>query len=101
MKRELASVIESLTEKVNILSSQKDRIAEENRQLSETIANLQQQIEDLRKENTLLDRDNHFLILSHRLADTPEALVESRRFISALIRKIDRCITLLKDDAEL
>ena len=33
MKRELASVIESLTEKVNILSSQKDRIAEENRQL--------------------------------------------------------------------
>lgn len=55
---------------------------------------------DIKELRDSLDRqvmDNKFLTLSHRLAQSPEALVESRKLVANLIRDIDKCIAQLKE----
>lgn len=44
-----------------------------------------------------LSKDAEFLTYSHRLADSPDAIVKTRRHIARLIRNIDTCIALLKE----
>lgn len=41
--------------------------------------------------------DIEYLRVSHKLADSPQSLIETRRRIAGLIRNIDRCIDLLKE----
>lgn len=43
-------------------------------------------------------KDIEFLSMSHRLADSPEALVAARNKISKLLRTIDSCIRMIKED---
>ena len=54
------------------------------------------------QEDSLLiqkaQKEIDFLSLSHRLADSPKALVDARSIISKLIKNIDNCIRLLKED---
>ena len=43
-------------------------------------------------------KDIEFLSLSHRLADSPEALIEARTIVSKLIRTVDNCIRLINEE---
>lgn len=55
---------------------------------------------DLKMTREELDKvalDNRFLTLSHKLAQGPEALVDARKMIAAMIRDIDKCIAQLKE----
>lgn len=54
----------------------------------------------LRLTRQELDRaksDAQFLRVSHRLASSPDSLVEARRLIAGLIRNIDKAIAELKE----
>lgn len=54
----------------------------------------------LRQTRQELDRaksDAQFLRVSHRLASSPDSLVEARRLIAGLIRNIDKAIAELKE----
>lgn len=54
----------------------------------------------LRLTRQELDRaksDVQFLRVSHRLASSPDSLVEARRLIAGLIRNIDKAIAELKE----
>lgn len=101
MERSLTTIIDSLSSKARHLVSQRESLKEENADLKEEIARLKGTIDEDMNRIASLEKEVEFLKLSHRLADSPEALIESRRIVAALIRKIDRCITLLNDDAEI
>lgn len=53
-----------------------------------------QAAEEARRRSEL---DIEYLKVSHRLADSPDTLIETRRHIAQLIRNIDRCLDMLKE----
>lgn len=91
-----------------LLKSVDDKVAE----LSAIHVGLKARIKSLEDENALLSRkleetemklrqaetDSEFLTMSHRLADSPDSIISARRRIARLIRTIDNCISMLKDE---
>ncbi len=97
MAATLSATLKSIEEKTGRLIAQQEEL---HRRLEEVTAErdeLRRQIGVLSAELDKAGLDNKFLRMSHRLADNPEAVVETRKTIAALIRKIDRCIALLKE----
>lgn len=55
-------------------------------------------VEELSRKLDKALTDVEFLTLSHRLADSPDSLIETRRHIARLIRNIDKSISMLSSD---
>lgn len=79
-----------------------DRLVLVQREKDEEIARLAKErdellheVDELRKELEKEKLNAEFLRMSHRLADNPDSIVETRRHIASLIRNIDRCIEQL------
>lgn len=97
-KPELLTSISALSKKVDLLFEQQ-------KSLKEKIKNLESENEFLKSQH-LADmselqkahKNIEFLSLSHRLAASPEALIEARNKISSFLRTIDSCIRSLKED---
>lgn len=60
-------------------------------------ADLRLQLDRTRSELVQARHDARFLRVSHRLAASPDALVEARRMIAGLIRNIDKALADLKE----
>ena len=60
-------------------------------------ASLRHEVEALNRQVAQLESDMRFLRVSHRLAASPDALVEARRMVAGLIRNIDKAIADLKE----
>lgn len=50
------------------------------------------------KRRRRTEKDVEYLTMSHRLADNPDTIIETRRHISRLIRNIDRCLEMLENN---
>ena len=87
----LESKISELIESRTQLKTQVAFLEEENRQLKSQL---------LEKDNRInsLSNDLEFLTMSHKLADNPDALIATRRKIARLIRTIDTCISMIKEE---
>lgn len=93
---------------ISILSQISDKITELEairQQQNSRIKFLEEENEDLKeklKEQTQLlhqaNIDKEFLTMSHRLADSPDSIISTRRRIARLIRTIDNCISMLKEE---
>lgn len=59
---------------------------------------LQTQLSETRAELDNTRKDVEFLTMSHRLADSPDSVISARRRIARLIRTIDNCISMLKEE---
>ena len=101
MARDLSQAVRSLRAKIVSLASQRDEAREEIMRLRSETTKLRAELDETRKELDEARMEVDFLTVSHRLADTPGNLVSARRRIRRLIAKIDRCVTLLKDDADI
>ncbi|MBD5207037.1 MAG: hypothetical protein HDS79_02020 [Bacteroidales bacterium] len=97
MATSLISVIEELQSRISDLSERVESLREENRELREDVQVLRREVSDLTTERDRAKLDAEFLAVSHRLADNPDTIIETRRIISGLIRNIDRCIEMLKE----
>lgn len=82
-----------------------DRLTAQHTELLRQLEDLKARNEDLEQELRQTQQDLHnaridveFLTMSHRLADTPDALVATRRHIARLIRTVDSCIAMLRDE---
>ncbi len=93
-----AANMAEIFQKINRLATQRDDAIARCARLEDKIADLQAELKDTGKrlEKALLDVE--FLTVSHRLADTPEALADTRKLIEGLIRKVDSAIRLVKND---
>ena len=87
------------------LSRQIDTLTENNKNLERKLEAIHEENESLKRqhetdilEKERLKKEIEFLSLSHRLADSPEAIVSARNKISTLIRTIDSCIRMINED---
>ena len=101
MARLLASIIKDLRRKTLALAAQRDQMSASLERLSRENLTLKEELEICRKELESTRMEVDFLTISHRLADSPENLISARRRLQRLIAKIDRCVSLLKEDAEI
>lgn len=93
---------ESLLVKLERLRTAATEMAERNARLAARNAQLESENEELRRAAQQADADRQraeldveFLRVSHRLADNPDSIIETRRHIAKLIRNIDRCLEML------
>mgnify|MGYP002533817516 CR=1 FL=1 len=96
MAANLSTILQSIRQKAMELSARCDELEKENAMARAVIADLRAQNEQLEREMQALRSDNDFLIVSHRLAQSPDEIVKGRRLITGWIREIDRCIAELK-----
>lgn len=90
---------------ISQLSNTIDRLLKKQEKMTERIRELEVINEELRNQH-LLDSETiqkyekkiEFLSLSHRLASSPEALIQARKMISGLIRTVDNCIQMINED---
>lgn len=101
MPRTLTGIIRELREKVSELAEERDSAVAESERLAEEVVRLRQQLADSSRDLDLARQEVDFLTVSHRLADSPENLVSARRRLQRLIAKIDRCVALLREDADI
>ena len=95
---ELLTAVKSLSRKV-------DALIETRKSLLDRIKDLEATNAELRKQHDLdvasleeSKKEIEFLSVSHRLAASPEALVATRKKVELLIRTLDNCIRLIKED---
>ena len=101
MARLLTSILKDLRRKALALAAQRDQAATELERLKQENETLRDQLAECRQELHTAKMEVDFLTISHRLADSPENLISARRRVQRLIAKIDRCVSLLKEDAEI
>lgn len=72
-------------------------LRERNRELEQRNAELLRDAQEARRERDKALQDAEYLAVSHKLADSPDVLLDTRRHIARLIRNIDRCLVMLKE----
>lgn len=87
-----------IREKIRELAAQRDEAREHIKKLESRISDLETDLDETRDELHRARLDVEYLTVSHRLADTPDALVTARKTIAALIRKVDSAINLLRNE---
>ena len=101
MARPLHLVITELRARIEQLAAQRDAALAAQEAKCQEVEELQQQLEECRSELREARMEVDFLTVSHRLADSPQNIISARRRLQRLIAKIDRCVSLLKEDADI
>lgn len=97
MAKTLQNVIESLHAKIETLSERADEFRRKYDALEAENQELRLQLKETEEARDRARLDAEFLTVSHRLAQNPDTIVDSRRLIAGLIRNIDRCIDMMKE----
>lgn len=97
MAASLQMMLDSLTGKIKGLISRNETLETRIAELEEENAELRRKAEEAEKERDRARLDSEFLAMSHKLADNPDTLVDTRRRFAKLIRNIDRCLEMLKE----
>lgn len=79
-----------LVDKYHVLNAEKER-------LEQVVAQLQSEMEVLKKENGKLSTDNHYLTMARHFVPNSEKAAEAKKMISSLVRDIDKCISQLNE----
>lgn len=79
-----------LVDKYHVLNAEKER-------LEQVVAQLQSEMEVLKKENEKLFTDNHYLTMARHFVPNSEKAAEAKKMISSLVRDIDKCISQLNE----
>lgn len=101
MTSSLQSVADDILVKLSRIEERHRALERRCRELEEANADLQYQLRQTQSELEQSRRDAEFLTLSHRLAESPAALVQARKIIASMIRRVDKAISLAGDDLSL
>lgn len=101
MARDLKKILESLEAKALRLAADRDRLQDEKKALEEELRHIKEKWGGILEENRRLELEVEFLKVSHRLASDPDTLVEARRHVARLIRIVDKCVAMLREDPKL
>jgi uncharacterized coiled-coil protein SlyX len=89
----LSTVLQQVDELIQINSEVRSKLAEKEKEID----GLNYELAKTRKELETAYKDIDYLKVSYKLASNPNDLIESRRYISRIIRNIDKCISELKE----
>ena len=100
----MAAGLEQDMRNMQILATRAQKAAELIQRLRADLKESQQREAELRRDLASTNAELHkaqddikFLRISHRLAASPDSIIEARRMISGLIRNIDKAIADLKE----
>ncbi len=94
----LSTLLKSVDDKVTELAAIHRKLYKRIAELEEENESLRKELQESRKELEAARTDAEFLTMSHRLADSPDSIISARRRIARLIRTIDSCISMLKEE---
>ncbi len=94
----LTTLLNKIQDKVAALGQQNRRLQTRIEQLEQENEQLRLDLEEKQKELDAAKTDVEFLTMSHRLASSPDTIISARRHIARLIRTIDNCISMLKEE---
>lgn len=100
MARQLNGIIRDLRLKIEALAKQRDAARSECASLAERAESLARQLEECQESLRKSRMEVDFLTVAQRI-DSPDNLIYARRRLQRLIAKIDRCVALLKEDADI
>lgn len=96
MASEPEHAVDILTERVERLIARQTTLLQKLADLQGRLADLEEVTNRLRSELTTMSVNCEYLAMSHRLASSPDQLMQTRRLIAKMIRNIDRAIEDLK-----
>ena len=97
MAESLLQILQQLKTKHQELQAEVEALRGRITELEEENSELQTKAADALRDREQALMESEYLKVSHRLADNPDSLAETRRIIAGLIKNIDRCITMLKE----
>jgi len=100
MARQLTKIMADLRVKIDSLVSQRDMARRECASLIEKVEMLSRQLEESKEDLENTRREVDFLTMASRI-DTPDNLISARRRLQRMIAKIDRCVAILTEDADI
>lgn len=101
MEVSLQLLLEEMLEKTKAMTEAKKELESRLKESEEKVTTLSYDLKAALAEAENLRNERDFLLVSRRLADTPDSLVETRRHIARLIRCLDSSINLLEKDPAL
>lgn len=87
----LKAKVEVLTQRYEVVKNQRDEALEQCRELTDRLESVSAA---LQKSQT----ENEYLRISHKIAPSADDARESQDVIAGLIKKIDKCISQLRED---
>lgn len=97
MAESLLQILQQLKEKQLDLQAEMEALRNRNQELEEENRNVMRDAQEALKLRDDAMLEVEYLKVSHRLAENPDSIVETRRLIAGLIKDIDRCIAMLKE----
>lgn len=101
--QKIGTMASELHHTMSVLAGSVKRLIDRNEVLRQELAAIRCRMVDLEADNARLradleakSTDCEFLVMSHRLASSPDQLVQTRRLVAKMIRNIDRAIDDLK-----
>lgn len=91
----------SIIDRIKALNDKLKLTEEENQSSRAQIEELQKQVADLRSENAKLRSDYHRLKLAKAYAWNEESKRNATLRVNTIVREIDSCLALLKQDINL
>lgn len=100
MPREMTRIVADLRSIIDRLVTQRDKARLQCEDLASKVQSLEDQLQQCRRDLADARMQVDFLTVSHH-AETPDNLIQARRRVQRLIAKIDKCVALIKDDADI
>lgn len=97
MVHDISDVLKILSGKIDTLREQCLAMQAELERREDEIRKLEADALAKEREIDRLSQENQFLKVSHRLASSPDDLIEARKKIAGLMRSIRKCIAQLKE----
>lgn len=90
--------LSDLHKRVESLLTDRNSLLAKIKELNDKIIVLEEQHRLDREELVKANQEIEFLTLSHRLADSPDTIIEARRKLAGLIRTINNCIRMINEE---
>lgn len=98
MAQPLLSTLSDLNEKISRLAGVQEALKTRIKELEKENETLKAELKESRDQLDKARTDVEFLTVSHRLAENPDTIIATRRRIARLIRTIDNCISMIKEE---
>ncbi|MBD5358280.1 MAG: hypothetical protein HDR88_15050 [Bacteroides sp.] len=98
MAQSLITLLSQIGDKITELEAIQQQLYSRIKVLEEENEDLRDQLKEKQQLLKQANIDKEFLTMSHRLADSPDSIISTRRRIARLIRTIDNCISMLKEE---
>lgn len=97
----MTEALRELSKNIEILAAQRDEAKTALEKALEEVADLKRELEQTRNELHQKTLDVEFLSVSHKLADSPQTLADARATVRRMLSRVDKAISLLRDDARI